>query len=52
MRASRRWFVLGEDFQEGVELGTNVMHHRKNRRNAMEELCGSSDTGGKLMWWS
>lgn len=51
MRASRRGFVLG-DFREGVELETNVMHHRKNRRNAMEELCGSSDTDGKLMWWS
>ena len=32
-------------------LGTNATYHRKNRRDNVEELCGSSNLGGELMWW-
>lgn len=33
-------------------LGTNATYCRKNRRDNVEELCGSSNLGGELMWWT
>lgn len=44
--------LSGQNFQEDIGLGTNMPHHRKNRRNTVEDLCGSFKVGGELTNWS